>query len=85
MYMVSSIIAQVDAIIRKTRWESFDPVRSVEPTLLFELGFEGISCSSRHKSGIAVRFSANAALASGQTGRRGGYTAGAGGIAPDEA
>jgi DNA ligase-1 len=48
-------MAQVDAIIRKTRRESFGHVR-VEPTLLFELGFEGISCSSRHKSGIAVRF-----------------------------
>jgi len=49
-------MAQVDAIIRKTTRESFGPVRSVEPTLLFELGFEGISRSSRHKSGIAVRF-----------------------------
>jgi DNA ligase 1 len=49
-------MAQVDVIIRKTTRESFGPVRSVEPTLLFELGFEGISRSSRHKSGIAVRF-----------------------------
>jgi DNA ligase-1 len=49
-------MAQVDTIFRKTRREGFGPVRSVEPTLLFELGFEGISCSSRHKSGIAVRF-----------------------------
>ena len=49
-------MAQVDSIIRKTTRESFGPVRSVEPTLLFELGFEGISRSSRHKSGIAVRF-----------------------------
>jgi DNA ligase-1 len=31
-------------------------VRSVTPTLVFELGFEGIALSSRHKSGIAVRF-----------------------------
>jgi DNA ligase 1 len=46
----------VDAIIRKTTVESFGPVRSVKPTLVFELGFEGISRSSRHKSGIAVRF-----------------------------
>ncbi|WP_312224725.1 ATP-dependent DNA ligase [Stutzerimonas nitrititolerans] len=47
---------QVDAIIRKTTVEKFGPVRSVTPTLVFELGFEGIATSSRHKSGIAVRF-----------------------------
>ena len=47
---------KVDAIIRRTTIESFGPVRSVTPTLVFELGFEGISRSSRHKSGIAVRF-----------------------------
>ncbi len=49
-------MAKVDAIIRKTTQESFGPVRSVRPTLVFELGFEGISRSPRHKSGIAVRF-----------------------------
>ena len=49
-------IAQVDAIIRKTTRESFGPVRSVEATQVFELGFEGIARSPRHKSGIAVRF-----------------------------
>jgi DNA ligase 1 len=47
---------EVDAIIRKTTVEKFGPVRSVKPTLVFELGFEGISLSGRHKSGIAVRF-----------------------------
>jgi DNA ligase-1 len=47
---------QVDAIIRKTTVEKFGPVRSVTPTLVFELGFEGIALSKRHKSGIAVRF-----------------------------
>ncbi|RYF32370.1 MAG: ATP-dependent DNA ligase [Comamonadaceae bacterium] len=47
---------RVDAVIRKTTIESFGPVRSVKPTLVFELGFEGIAKSSRHKSGIAVRF-----------------------------
>ncbi|KQT09648.1 ATP-dependent DNA ligase [Ramlibacter sp. Leaf400] len=47
---------QVDAIIRKTTIEKFGPVRSVRPTLVFELGFEGINRSGRHKSGIAVRF-----------------------------
>ncbi len=49
-------MAQVDAIIRQTTLESFGPVRSVRPTLVFELGFEGIARSPRHKSGIAVRF-----------------------------
>jgi DNA ligase-1 len=47
---------KVDAIIRKTTVEKFGPVRSVTPTMVFELGFEGIALSSRHKSGIAVRF-----------------------------
>ena len=49
-------IRQVDAIVRKTTIETFGPVRSVTPTLVFELGFEGIARSRRHKSGIAVRF-----------------------------
>lgn len=49
-------MGRVDAVIRKTTIESFGPVRSVRPTLVFELGFEGISRSARHKSGIAVRF-----------------------------
>lgn len=49
-------MAKVDAIIRATTIESFGPVRSVRPTLVFELGFEGIGRSPRHKSGIAVRF-----------------------------
>jgi DNA ligase-1 len=47
---------RVDAIVRKTTVEKFGPVRSVKPTLVFELGFEGIQRSPRHKSGIAVRF-----------------------------
>ncbi|QXH48068.1 ATP-dependent DNA ligase [Pseudomonas xanthosomatis] len=47
---------RVDGIIRKTTVETFGPVRSVTPTLVFELGFEGIALSKRHKSGIAVRF-----------------------------
>ncbi len=49
-------MARVDAVVRKTTVESFGPVRSVQPTLVFELGFEGIARSARHKSGIAVRF-----------------------------
>ncbi|SEK14417.1 MULTISPECIES: ATP-dependent DNA ligase [unclassified Variovorax] len=49
-------MGRVDAVIRKTTVESFGPVKSVKPTLVFELGFEGIARSTRHKSGIAVRF-----------------------------
>ena len=47
---------RVDAVIRKTTLEKFGPVRSVKPSMVFELGFEGINRSPRHKSGIAVRF-----------------------------
>ncbi len=47
---------EVDRVIRQTTIESFGPVRSVRPTMVFELGFEGLQRSSRHKSGIAVRF-----------------------------
>ncbi|WP_144142041.1 ATP-dependent DNA ligase [Paraburkholderia sp. BCC1884] len=47
---------QVDAIVRKTTVEKFGPVRSVTPSLVFEIGFEGIQSSPRHKSGVAVRF-----------------------------
>jgi DNA ligase 1 len=46
----------VDGLIRKNTIEKFGPVRSVKPMLVFELGFEGISRSGRHRSGIAVRF-----------------------------
>lgn len=49
-------IAQVDNAIRRTTIEKFGPVRSVKPSMVFEIGFEGIALSPRHKSGIAVRF-----------------------------
>lgn len=49
-------IKQVDRVVRQTTVEKFGPVRRVRPTLVFELGFEGIQASTRHKSGIAVRF-----------------------------
>jgi DNA ligase-1 len=49
-------IKQVDGIVRKSTIESFGPVKRVEPTLVFELGFEGILPSPRHKSGVALRF-----------------------------
>ncbi|MEB0229104.1 ATP-dependent DNA ligase [Pseudomonas sp. 10S4] len=47
---------KVDGIVRQTTLEKFGPVSSVTPSLVFELGFEGIARSRRHKSGIAVRF-----------------------------
>jgi DNA ligase-1 len=46
----------VDRVIRATTVNQFGPVRSVRPTLVFEIGFEGIGESPRHKSGVAVRF-----------------------------
>ena len=49
-------IREMDAIIRRTTVETFGPVRRVTPTQVFELGFEGIAPSKRHKSGVAVRF-----------------------------
>jgi DNA ligase-1 len=49
-------IADCDAWIRRHTRERFGPVRHVEPVQVFELGFEGIARSTRHKSGIAVRF-----------------------------
>jgi DNA ligase 1 len=49
-------IREMDAIVRRTTVESFGPVRSLTPTQVFELGFEGIAPSKRHRSGVAVRF-----------------------------
>ena len=47
---------QVDAWIKKNTLERFGPVRSVTPHHVFEIAFEGIAASKRHKSGIATRF-----------------------------
>jgi DNA ligase-1 len=49
-------IGQVDAFVKKNTFEKFGPVRTVKPELVFEIAFEGIQASSRHKSGVAVRF-----------------------------
>jgi DNA ligase 1 len=49
-------IAQVDSFVRRNTIEKFGPVRVVKPELVFELGFDGIWKSTRHKSGVAVRF-----------------------------
>lgn len=47
---------EVDRFMKKNTVDKFGPVRSVKPELVFELAFEGIAHSSRHKSGIALRF-----------------------------
>lgn len=47
---------QVDNFIKKNTQERFGPVRSVKPELVFEIAFEGIQQSNRHKSGVALRF-----------------------------
>ncbi|MBV8795335.1 MAG: cisplatin damage response ATP-dependent DNA ligase, partial [Hyphomicrobiales bacterium] len=49
-------IREMDRIVRQTTVESYGPVRSLKPTQVFELGFEGIAPSKRHRSGVAVRF-----------------------------
>lgn len=49
-------IDELDKWIRRHTVEKFGPVRSVEPIYVFEIGFEGIAASNRHKSGISVRF-----------------------------
>ncbi len=49
-------IREVDAFVRQNTVEQFGPVRTVKPELVFELAFEGIQRSTRHKSGVAVRF-----------------------------
>ena len=49
-------ILELDRWIRRHTHERFGPTRSVEPELVFEIGFEGIQESRRHKCGLAVRF-----------------------------
>jgi DNA ligase-1 len=47
---------ELDAWIRRNTQERFGPVRSVTPEQVFEIAFEGIAPSKRHKSGVATRF-----------------------------
>ena len=49
-------INKVDRWVKRNTLEKFGPVRSVKPELVFEIAFEGIAQSTRHKSGVAVRF-----------------------------
>jgi DNA ligase-1 len=46
----------VDDFVKKNSIEKFGPVRTVKPELVFEIAFEGIAASNRHKSGVALRF-----------------------------
>jgi len=48
--------AQVDYFVKRNSLEKFGPVRTVKPELVFEIAFEGIAASNRHKSGVALRF-----------------------------
>ncbi|MFL5774562.1 MAG: ATP-dependent DNA ligase [Flavisolibacter sp.] len=48
--------AQVDHFVKRNSIEKFGPVRTVKPELVFEIAFEGIAASNRHKSGVALRF-----------------------------
>src|SRR5436190_6059042 len=48
--------AQVDAFVKRNSIEKFGPIRTVKPELVFEIAFEGIAASNRHKSGVALRF-----------------------------
>ena len=54
--LTDSEIGQLDHWIRRHTIDRFGPVRAVESAHVFELHFEGIQASKRHKSGIAVRF-----------------------------
>ncbi|MBQ0151767.1 MAG: ATP-dependent DNA ligase [Chryseobacterium sp.] len=49
-------IMEVSKFVNKNAIEKFGPVRTVKPELVFEIAFEGIGFSSRHKSGVALRF-----------------------------
>jgi DNA ligase 1 len=49
-------IAEVDNFVKRNAIEKFGPVRTVKPELVFEIAFEGIAASNRHKSGVALRF-----------------------------
>ena len=49
-------MTKTDVWIKQHTREKFGPVRSVEPVQVFEIAFEGIQASTRHKAGIALRF-----------------------------
>ena len=49
-------ITEISKFVNKNAIEKFGPVRTVKPELVFEIAFEGIAFSNRHKSGVALRF-----------------------------
>lgn len=49
-------IKEVDSFVKRNAVEKFGPVRTVKPELVFEIAFEGIAESKRHKAGLALRF-----------------------------
>ncbi len=49
-------ISEISRFVRQNEIEKFGPVRTVKPELVFEIAFEGIALSNRHKSGVALRF-----------------------------
>jgi DNA ligase-1 len=49
-------LREIDAFVKRNTRERFGPVRTVAPELVFEVAFEAIQPSSRHRSGVAVRF-----------------------------
>jgi DNA ligase-1 len=54
--LADSEIVEIDGIVRSTTLERHGPVRVVQPTQVFQLAFEGIARSTRHKAGVALRF-----------------------------
>ncbi|MEO6611902.1 MAG: hypothetical protein ABIN52_06995 [Chitinophagaceae bacterium] len=55
-YLYPIEFAQVDHFVKNNSLEKFGPVRTVKPELVFEIAFEGIAASKRHKPGVALRF-----------------------------
>jgi DNA ligase-1 len=49
-------LLELDRWIRANKTERFGPVRAVKPGLVFEVAFDAVQRSTRHKSGVALRF-----------------------------
>ena len=64
-------LLRLDRFVRTHTTEQFGPVRAVEPQMVLEIAFDAVFPSSRHKSGLAMRFPARAPHPLGQAGRRG--------------
>jgi DNA ligase-1 len=48
-------IKEIETFVKRNTIEKFGPVRTIKPELVFEIEFEGIQVSSRHKSGILLK------------------------------